>query len=394
MGSVGILGTGELAMNQLFALFEHSSDATFAIDEQQRVIYWNKTAGALTGYDAAAAMGQPCWELLQGLTKGGAPLCREKCPIFLQIHAGKPTYNMDMAIKDRLGQTIPVNFSTIPVGHDNWNGEKPLLIHLLRPLQKSGAQFGALRLYLLGPLRVQRQDGSFINGVLWQQPEVRALLVLLAQDGQQPRHEDELAAALWPELPGSMAKLALTTAVAHLRRCLEPDLTEEENSTHISRDAQHYRLSPHVSLWRDLDHVTTQLEQARQEPNPRRARQLLADALHLFRGEYLADLRCTAVWTPAQHFQAQALQISALETLGDLQQQMGQAQEAKKQYLSALIINPDCSSAYQKLINLALPQSSKLESLRYCQQLAATLRSQLDVILSTEFRELLKETDR
>ncbi len=379
-------------MNKLLALFEHSSDAAFAVDESQRIIFWNQTAEAVTGYSAAGAIGQPCWKLLKGATKDSVPLCRINCPIVMQIKAGKPIYNMDMAIRGQSGMAIPVNFSTIPVGPEGWNGEKPLLIHLVRPLEKPDAQFGTFRLYLLGPLRVQRLDGSFVNSAYWQDAEVRALLVLLARAAGVPLHKSELAAMLWPNLPTSITHGALETAVHHLRLCLEPDLKAAQDSYYILYNDDSYQFNDAVPTWFDLDHATAQLESARLEPNPHRAKQILSDTLHLFRGDYLADLSKTAVWTPDQHLHVQQLQIHALETMGDLQQQLGQPQEAKKHYLSALMINPDCDTAYQKLIHLAMPHSSKIEALQYCQRLATAIRSELDIILDEEFRELLKET--
>lgn len=379
-------------MSKLFALFERSSDAAFAVDDQQRIIFWNQTAETLTGYPAAAALGQPCWELLAGITQEGNPLCSAHCPILLQIKAGQPTANMDMAIRTNNGLMLPVNFSTIPVGPEGWNGAKSLLIHLLRPLQKTDERFGALRLYLLGPLRAQRQDGSFINSPYWQSPAVRALLVLLVQAHPQHVHQAVLAETLWPELPPKLAQGALDTAVTHLRLCLEPELASPWDSRTILQSATGYRLHADIPVWIDLEYVTRQLENARLEPNPRRASQMLTEVLVLFRGDYLADLCKTAVWTSQQHLKAQNLQIAALETLGDLQQQLGQPQEAKKHYLSALMLDPDGDSAYQKLIHLALPHGSKVAALQYCQRLANALRSELDIILDEEFRQLLQET--
>jgi PAS domain S-box-containing protein len=379
-------------MDKLFSLFAKSSDAAFAVDTDQRILYWNHTAEYLTGYSAEEALGQLCWEFLRGVTKECGPVCAALCPVIRQIKTGKAVCSMDMAIRGQSGLSIPINMSTIPVGPEYSNGAKPFLIHLMRPLEKPESQFGALRLYMLGPLRVQRLDGSIVNSAYWQNPDVRALLVLLAQTYPMIRHEQELAAALWPELPGSLAISVLETAVTHLRLSLEPELDDPQNSVYIQQEASGYRLNRDIPLWRDLDYVAIQLEQARLEPNPRRAKTSLQELLLLFRGDYLADLSRTAVWAADRYLVAQKLHLCALETTGDLLQQLGQPQEAKKLYLSALMVDPDYDSAYQKLIHLALPHGSKIEALAYCQRLAATLRSELDIMLDAEFRELLQET--
>lgn len=378
-------------MDKLFSLFAKSSDAAFAVDTDQRILYWNHTAENLTGYSAEEALGQLCWEFLHGVTKEDDPVCAAHCPVIRQIKAGKAVCNMDMAIRGQTGLSIPINMSTIPVGPEYSNGAKPFLIHLMRPLEKPESQFGALRLYMLGPLRVQRLDGSIVNGTYWQNPDVRALLVLLAQAFPEVRHEQELAATLWPELPGSIAQSVLETAVTHLCLSLEPELDDPRDSAYIQRAASGFRLNPEIRIWFDLDYAAGQLEQAQLEPNPRRAMRLLEELLPLFRGDYLADLRRTAVWSSERYLAVQTLHLCALETAGDLWQQLGQPQEAKKQYLSALMVDPDKESAYQKLIHLALPHSSKVEALEYCRRLAATLRHELDIMLDEEFRSLLQE---
>lgn len=378
-------------MNSLFTLFAHSSDAAFVTNSKQQIIFWNPMAEQQTGYSAAEAVGQPCWQLLRGQSKQGVSLCRENCPVFLRARGGKSSANMDMAIIGKNGLRQPLNFSTILVQGEQWPDGEPFLIHLIRPLSQPETQFGTLRLYLLGPLRVQRLDGTFAGGAHWRDVEVRALLLLLAQARPSAIHTEELAALLWPTLPGSVAQLMLETAVAHLRLALEPDLDAPEHSTLIVYTNHSYQLNPAIPLWRDLDYVSSQFEQARLEPNPQRARSLLEEAQMLFRGDYLSDLRETAVWSATQHQQAQTLHLAILELLGDLMRPE-QPLEAKKHYLSALMIDPECHSAYQKLVQLALPHNNTATALKACQRLAAlaaTLRKQLDAMQDEELRQLL-----
>jgi two-component SAPR family response regulator len=136
-----------------------------------------------------------------------------------------------------------------------------------------------------------------------------------------------------------------------------------------------------------------QMERIRLEPNLQRANTMLEALLTHFRGDYLADLRETAVWSIRRHQRAQELHLDGLETAGDCWRQLDQPQEAKKLYLSALILDPNRDTAYQKLLHLALPHSSKTETLRTCQRLTASLRRELDFMLGEAFRDLLKETE-
>ncbi len=378
-------------MNKLFTLFERSSDAAFVTNSRQRIIFWNQAAEQQTGYSAVEAVGQPCWQLLRGQTSQGVPFCGANCPVFLRARSGKSSANQDMAIISKSGLRVPLNFSTILVQGAQWPNGTPFLIHLIRPLPQPESQFGTLRLYLLGPLRVQRVDGTFASGSHWSDVEVRELLLLLAQARPSAIHEEELAALLWPTAPGSIARLALETAVAQLRLILQPDLETPDQSTHILYTNHSYQFNPAVPLWRDIDYVSNQLEQARLEPNPQRARTLLKEAQMLFRGDYLADLRETAVWSATQHHHAQTLHLNILELMGDLLRSE-QPLEAKKLYLSALMIDPEHHSAYQKLVQLALPHNSAAEALKACQRLAATLHNQLEAMQDEELRQLLAST--
>lgn len=380
-------------MSELFTLFERSSDAAFAIDERQRIIFWNETAANLTGCRVETTLGQPCWQILQGKSKEGAPLCCANCSLIRQTKAGKIVHDVDMAIQSCSEVALLVNLSTLPVSSESWNGHQPLLVHLMRPLCQPENQFGALRIYLLGPLRAQRPDGSFVRGGFWQTAQVRALLVLLAEADHAPIPEQTLAAALWPRLPEGERVGALATAVAHLRLSLEPELETPDQSTYIWQTDQGYQINPAIPLWNDLDHVADQMERIRLEPNLQRANTMLEALLTHFRGDYLADLRETAVWSIRRHQRAQELHLDGLETAGDCWRQLDQPQEAKKLYLSALILDPNRDTAYQKLLHLALPHSSKTETLRTCQRLTASLRRELDFMLGEAFRDLLKETE-
>ncbi|MCA9933213.1 MAG: PAS domain S-box protein [Ardenticatenaceae bacterium] len=379
-------------MNQLFSLFEKSSDAAIAIDKKQHIVFWNRTAETLLGYPQSEVKGRPCWQLLNGRTRGHFPFCQANCPIVRQIRTEQSAPNIDLTVNTRTGLSLPVNASTIPVAEGKTDESQIMLIHLFRPLPTAENMFGTFRLYFLGPLRAQRLDGSLVNSFHWQNLHVRALLVYLAQQEYVPVTEERLAADLWPDLPPSIAQTELETAVTHLRLCLEPNLALPQHSRYILFQDGRYAFNSEIPLWIDIQHVAQKGKQASLEPNIHHAIQIYEEILRLFRGEYLVDLGETAVWSQNQYLHARQLHIHTLESLGQLYEQINQPEEAKKLYLSALMLDVNCDTAYQKLIQLALPHSSRIEALQHCQHLASTIRSELDIILSDEFRQLLEKT--
>lgn len=373
-------------MNKLFDLFADIEEAAFAISEEQQIIFWNSAAAKLLLHRATAVLGQPCWQVIGGVTQSGRPFCQPNCPIIRQMQAGLAVQSVDLLVKSQAGLHTLVNVSTIPMAGQATNGQRPLLLHLLRPQEGIETPLGALRLYMLGPLIVQRVDGSYVNGPFWQNRSVRALLVYLAQAEHDPVEEDELLEVFWPNLPRCPARASLATAVHHLRLSLEPDLLDTTVSHYILRHKNSYQINPDIPLWFDLDHVTAVTAVAYLEPNPHRALQTYQESIQLFRGSFLQDLLNQPVWSLNSYHQVHKLKCTILEALGDLCQQLHQPQQAKGYYLDALTIDHDNDAVFQKLVQLALPQEVRLDTLRHCQKLAVTLRSQIDLILAEELR--------
>lgn len=377
-------------MDRLWSLFEHSSDAAFAVDDKKRIVFWNQAAQTLLGYPPEMMIGQRCWHLLQSKTPNSLPFCSPDCTIMQQVRAGVLVQNVDIAMQTYAGPVIPVNMSTIPFPLQGQNGSQIYLVHLLRPLPSPETQFGVLRLYLLGPLRVQRIDGSFVNGPHWQTPATRALLIYLSKQRGRVVSARQIAADLWPQHPSPAALEHLETAVHHLQRALQPSLPcPPHKPPIISRQGDGYRFDDQAPCWFDLNHAARQLEAARREPNPHQARSIYQEVLRLFRGDYLADLSRTPVWSPEEHQRARALHLTALEELGGLCEQDNQLEAAKKLYLGALALDPENGRVYHKLTHLALPRNDKLEALARCRQLTAALRGGLEALLDDHLHDLL-----
>jgi DNA-binding SARP family transcriptional activator len=377
-------------VDRLWSLFAQSSDAAFAIDNAQQILFWNEAAQALLGYPAEAAVGQRCWQLLGGATPHSLPFCCPACPLTGQAGAGALVGNVDVAMQTYAGPTRLVNLTTIPFPPHRRNGSRISLIHLLRPLPAPETKFGVLRLYLLGPLRVQRIDGSFIHGPHWRRISARALLVYLSRRRDRFTPAAQIGAALWPGRPPAAALQQLETAVHHLRLALRPSAPGVAASPPlILQEDDRYRLNDQIPCWSDLDYAARQLEAARREPNRQRAEAAYQEILRLFRGDYLADLSQTPVWSPAGQQRATALHLDALEGLGGLCEQGNQVEEAKRLYLTALTLDPDNGRVYHKLTHLALPHDSKHDALIHCRQAAAALRGGLDALLDDQLHNLL-----
>ena len=105
-----------------------SGDALFAYDANLTVVAWNGAAERLTGISAAEAIGQPCWDVLHGVSERGDVICHPGCSSARLAREGWPVSCSRMLIGTPSGRKL-VSVSTISVHR---NGEAPVTLNLLR----------------------------------------------------------------------------------------------------------------------------------------------------------------------------------------------------------------------------------------------------------------------
>jgi len=107
-----------------------SIDAMFAVDGNQRVIFWNRACESLTGVSSVQAIGSSCHETLQGHDPSGRSFCRPNCPLGQLAKGGPPPSPFSMRIPARDKGKIQLNVGTMlmpsPVDKE-W-----MVVHVLR----------------------------------------------------------------------------------------------------------------------------------------------------------------------------------------------------------------------------------------------------------------------
>ena len=144
---------------------------------------------------------------------------------------------------------------------------------------------------VIGPMRLTR-DGVPVDAPELRRARVRQLLSALAVRPVLTR--DQAMELLWPGLDPAKAARNMRVTLTHLRRLLEPDRSGGDASYHLRSDGDTIRLLPSaflsVDLW-TLDSLDKRAVQARADGDIDRTAALLADAVALWRGEPLPDLR-------------------------------------------------------------------------------------------------------
>jgi DNA-binding SARP family transcriptional activator len=381
---------GERKMKRFLQRFTHTADGAWAIDSNQRFVLWNPTAETELGYPAAEVMDRSCYEVLAGRDLVGNRFCKQRCPVSEAMAQGRLVPNFDLQVRTADHRLKRINISIISPAALDGKRDDQVLVSLFRPAAEGTRRFPQLRIHLLGPIVVLRPDGSQVEGSLWQRTKVRALFALLALRQGAPAHRDVLVEALWPDLEYSRALRNLNTTVYYLRRSLEPELQSGAESAYICIEGDRYLLSGMHAHWLDTDAFESGIVRARRETDPGRAVALYREALDLYRGDLMDDLRVDLFDGWMERERLCQLYLRALEELADLCEDLRQDGEAMDLCMTILAVEPCRESATHQLMRLALRYGDRVGALAHYHRLKETLWRDLRLPPSPECRHLFQ----
>src|SRR3990172_458420 len=78
----------------LETLASASADGVYAVDDEQRIVYWSRAAEVLSGRSAADVCGRRCFDVMLGDDEEGNTFCRNNCPTISAARRGRavPSY--------------------------------------------------------------------------------------------------------------------------------------------------------------------------------------------------------------------------------------------------------------------------------------------------------------
>lgn len=115
-------------------LLSKGGQAAFAIDNADRIIFWNRECEKILGYPAQQVLGRHCFEVMGGRDERGNVYCYRNCPVAHQARAeeggGDPVRPFVLFVKDTESKTkrIVVSLYAIPAVR----AELSTVIHVLR----------------------------------------------------------------------------------------------------------------------------------------------------------------------------------------------------------------------------------------------------------------------
>lgn len=217
-----------------------------------------------------------------------------------------------------------------------------------------------LRVFALGPLRAER-DGQPIErwgGDKAGTYQAEALFAFLFDRRGRGLTKDEAEEVIWPDLDLDKADTAFHRTIAALRRTLEPGLRRGNESRLITYHHERYWFEPAIVAWCDADVFAAATERGHtllRQGDLESARVALAQALELYRGDYMDDCPFfgDSTYVEQRRVELRDQRIDALLALGLCYERLGQAGEAATCYRRALAAaDGDCPRAEDGLERL------------------------------------------
>ncbi len=108
----------ELPTEDALDLIAGSDTAAFAMDRNEKIIYWNSAAERLLGWSADEVIGKACFSVLAGRDPFGNPYCMRDCPIVRTAVSGETVEPFLMEVSRRRGgtQRVKVRVVALPAG--------------------------------------------------------------------------------------------------------------------------------------------------------------------------------------------------------------------------------------------------------------------------------------
>jgi len=112
-------------------LISQSASAAFAIDRQDRIIYWNEGATRLMGYTGDEVLGRFCFNTIAGIDAFGNRYCTKECPMVVAAAGGSEMepYLIDVQTKKGDRRKFSVKPIALPSGGEHFS----CLMHLIEP---------------------------------------------------------------------------------------------------------------------------------------------------------------------------------------------------------------------------------------------------------------------
>ncbi len=94
-------------------------DSAYIVDTNKKIVYWNKSAEILTGFDSNEVLGHCCSDnILTHIDSAGTGLCKTACPLSLTLKDFQPR-EAEVFLHHKNGMRIPVSIRISPIHNEH-----------------------------------------------------------------------------------------------------------------------------------------------------------------------------------------------------------------------------------------------------------------------------------
>jgi tetratricopeptide (TPR) repeat protein len=238
-----------------------------------------------------------------------------------------------------------------------------------------------LRIQGLGRARVVVGD-AVLKSSDWRSITSRDLFFFLLCQG--PATKEQLAGIFWPDLSPGKLRSTFHITVYRLRRALDPldTVIFEDNRYHFNRRLDYVF---------DVERFETLLVQAEgiATANPLRAAELYAQAVDLYRGDFLEDYSSGLdEWRVVRANELSEKYLGALDSLGAVLTELQDFQGALDAYRRAVGYDPYRESAQRGVMRSLVGAQRRVEALRHYNEFERFIKDELGASPTPETERL------
>ncbi len=106
-----------------------TADGMFAVDSEQRIVYWSDSTERILGHASEQVIGKKCFDVLGGRDSRNFRFCRHDCPVLVSARRGRTTADYDVLCSTSSGEGKWLNVSVMVPKGNHWPFK---LLHLVR----------------------------------------------------------------------------------------------------------------------------------------------------------------------------------------------------------------------------------------------------------------------
>jgi DNA-binding SARP family transcriptional activator len=237
-----------------------------------------------------------------------------------------------------------------------------------------------LRIFALGPARVQRGDRPLASSPDWIQKPRELLYYLLSHP--EGRTKEQIGLALWPDASTAQLRSSFHDTVFRLRRALGA-------KEWVVFEKGRYAFDRSLNYFFDVEAFEEHLSEARRlyPEAPEQAIRHLQKAVDLYRGDYLED-SAEGEWATERQEELSRAYGEALLLLGRLLFARNRHAEAAEAYRKAIAHDELLEEAHRELMRCHTALGERGRALRHYEELVELLDEQLGTPPATETRAL------